>query len=325
MVWFAVILQFLIGIGLLTWGADRFISGSSSLAKHFGMPPLFIGMLLVGFGTSFPELVVSAVAAFAGNPGIAIGNAIGSNIANVGLVIGISALVAPIVIHSKLLAREFPILVAVSLIVGLLLLNGDLSRFDGLVLLILLVIYLLWMIQITRNKKLAKDAMIEEYAQEVLPKMSVKKSWLWWFFGLVFLFVASDLLVSSASAIARYLHISDFIIGLTIVAVGTSLPELAATVLSVVRKENDIAIGNVLGSNIFNLLAVLLMPALITPGRLPAHLLTRDYPIMLGFTVLLWLFAMLPKRKKNIGRFEALLLLLAFVLYLTYIAITTYH
>ncbi|MCB1827142.1 MAG: calcium/sodium antiporter [Coxiellaceae bacterium] len=317
MSWFHVILELLIGIGLLTWGADRFITACSSIAKHFGMPPLLIGMLLVGFGTSFPELVVSLIAALKGNSGIAIGNAIGSNIANIGLVVGVTALVAPIAIHSQLLKREFPILVAVSAVVGLLFWDNQITRLDGLLLIALLIAHLYWMIRVARSKKLSHDAMAEEYKKE-LPKMSLKKAWIWWLVGLVFLFAASELLVDSASTIARWMHISDFIIGLTIVAVGTSLPELAATVVSAWRGEHDIAIGNVVGSNIFNLLAVLPMPALIIPGHLPSHLLTRDFPVMMLLTVLLWLFAFFPIHKKNIGRLEAGALLLAFVAYMVY-------
>lgn len=318
MSWSHVILEFLIGCSLLAWGADRFITASSSLAKHFGMPSLLVGMLLVGFGTSFPELIVSTIAAIKGSPGIAIGNAIGSNIANVGLCVGVTALIVPIAIHSKLLKREFPILISVTLVVGLLFWNNVLSRMDGLILIALLIAHLFWMISAARSKRVTYDVMAEEYKKEIKPKMSIKKSWVWWLVGLVFLFIASELLVSSATAIAHWLKISDFVIGLTIVAIGTSLPELAATVVSAMRGEHDIAIGNVVGSNIFNLLAVLVMPALITPGPLPPHLLVRDFPIMLAFTVALWLFSIFPLHKKNIGRVEALVLLLGFVGYVVY-------
>lgn len=319
MSWLHVTLEFLIGCGLLAWGADRFICACSSLAKHFGMPTLLIGMLLVGFGTSFPEMVVSTIAAIKGNPGIAIGNAIGSNIANVGLVVGVTALIAPLSIHSRLIKREFPILVVVSLLVWFLISNYMLTRLDGIILLIVLLFYLLWMIRAGFNKKIEKDVITEEYKKELPPEMSLKKAWLWWFVGLFFLFLASDLLVSGASAIARWMHISELVIGLTIVAIGTSLPELAATIVSARRGEHDIAIGNVVGSNIFNLLAVLMMPALITPVPLPTHLLTRDYPIMFGFTLALWLFSIFPIKKLNINRIQAFVLLLAFLSYLIFL------
>ncbi len=318
MSWSHVILEFLIGCGLLAWGADRFITASASIAKHFGMPSLLVGMLLVGFGTSFPELIVSTIAAIKGSPGIAIGNAIGSNIANIGLCVGVTALIAPIAIHSKLLKREFPILIVVTLVVGLLFWNNVLSRMDGLILIALLIAHLFWMIRVARSKRVIHDAMTEEYKKEIKPTMSLKKTWVWWLVGLVFLFIASELLVSSATTIAHWLKISDFVIGLTIVAIGTSLPELAATVVSAMRGEHDIAIGNVVGSNIFNLLAVLVMPALITPGPLPPHLLTRDFPIMLAFTVALWLFSIFPLHKQNVGRVEAFILLLGFVGYVVY-------
>ena len=319
MPWLHTILEFLIGCGLLAWGADRFISACASIAKHFGMPTILIGMLLVGFGTSFPELVVSAIASFKNNPGIAIGNAVGSNIANVGLVVGVTALVVPLTIHSQLLKREFPILVGVTLLIWLLISNHFLSRLDGIILLVLLLIHLFWMIRTARNKKIEKDAMAKEYEQDLPPEMSLKKAWIWWFVGLVFLFIASDLLVSGASAIARWMHVSELVIGLTIVAIGTSLPELAATFVSARRGEHDIAIGNVVGSNIFNLLAVLTMPALITPGRLPTHLFSRDYPIMIGFTLALWLFSAFPVKKLSINRIEAFILLMGFVGYLVYL------
>ena len=320
--WIHIILEFLVGVGLLTWGADRFITASASIARHLNVPSIVIGMVLVGFGTSFPELVVSALASWHGNSGLAIGNALGSNIANIGLVVGITALIVPIRVQSSILRREFPILLFVSVLVGVLIFNGYLGRLDGLILLVALVIHLVWMIFIVpRRHRAKKDILVREYEKEIPPEMKLKHAVLWFLVGLILLFVASELVVNSATMGAKLLHISDLVIGLTVVAIGTSLPDLAATIMSAVRHEHDIAIGNVVGSNIFNLLAVLMMPAWFAPGKLPETVLTRDYPIVLGFTLVFWLFALVPFKKAKIGRLEAFILLLGFVGYLIYLGV----
>ncbi len=323
MSWVHIILEFLVGCGLLAWSADRFITASISIARNFNMSPLAIGMVLVGFGTSFPELIVSALASWQGNSGLAIGNAVGSNIANIGLVLGVAVLIVPISLHSRILKREFPILIIVSLLIGGLMLNHYLSRIDGLILLLVLAAHLYWMIIIApKRRRGVADPMAREYQSEMPPKMKFKKALIWWLIGLVILFVASELMVGSAMMIAKQLHISDLVIGLTIVAIGTSLPELAATVVSVLRQENDIAVGNIVGSNIFNILAVMAMPALLSPGRLPPHLLTRDYPLMLLFTFVFCLLPFIPPNKGRIGRSSGVVLLLGFVAYLVYLGVS---
>lgn len=323
MAWIHIVLEFLVGIGLLVWAADRFIIASGSIARNLGISPLVIGMVLVGFGTSFPELVVSAIAAWNGNASLAIGNAIGSNIANIGLVVGVTVLFVPISIHSRILKREFPILIFVSLIIGALMLNNFLSRMDGLILLLALGIQLYWTIFIApKRHRGAKDAMVREYESELPPKMKLKKAIVWWLIGLVLLFVASELVVSSATTMAKLLHMSNLVIGLTIVAIGTSLPELAATLVSALRRENDIAIGNIVGSNIFNMLAVMAMPALLAPGRLPPHVLTRDYPLMLLFTFIFWLIPFTPPHKGRITRSSGFVLLFGFIAYLVYLGMS---
>ncbi len=319
MLW--VILEFFMGCSLLIWGAHRFIHSCAAIAKRSGLSSLWIGLLLAGFGTSFPELVVSAIAAFKSNAGIAIGNVIGSNIANIGLCVGITALIAPIKIHSQLVKREFPILIIVSLIVGLLFWNQVLSRKDGFILIGLLIGYLSIMFVVVRNKTLEKNRTLVEYTQSWQLNLSLKKAWYFWCLSLVCLLFASEWLINSATSVAHWLHISDFTIGLTIVAVGTSLPELAITVMSVLKNESNIAMGSVIGSNIFNLLAVLSVPALIVPGVLPVSLFSRDYGLMLGMTLLLWLFAVFPTRKSTIGRLKALILLFIFVGYLVYLVL----
>lgn len=316
MSWFYLIVEFALGCIFLIWGANRFVAACVSLAKHFGVSVLTIGVLLVGFGTSFPELVVSTLASLKGNAGIAIGNVIGSNIANIGLCLGAAAFITPIAIHSKLIWREFPILLVVTFVLGVLFLSNTLTRLDGIILLVLLSIYLFWMFKVAREKNTERDRLIKEVSKEMPAEMSLWKSWTWWIIGLIILFVASEIIVSSASEMARGLNISEYVIGLTIVAIGTSLPELAASIASALRNEPEMAIGNVIGSNLFNSLAVLAMPALISPGPLPASLMSSDYLVMVAFTVVLWLFALISTRKRSIGRVEGGLLLLGFIAYL---------
>ena len=320
--WSLVIVQFVGGCGLLAFAADRFIVSSAIIARRLNMPTLLVGMLLVGFGTSFPEIVVSAIAAWHHTPQLAIGNAIGSNIINTSLVLGTAALIAPLVVHSRLLKREFPIMLAASVLVFILLANHTLSRLDGVILLIALFAHLFWMIYSASRAQGQGDAIEAEF-QEDLPKNGMR-TWVavvWWFTGLALLFVSSELLVSGAVAIAKWLQVSDLIIGLTIVAVGTSLPELAATVMSALRNEHDIALGNVIGSNIFNLLAVLAMPALIFPSKISASLTWRDYPVMVGFMLLMWVLAFFPRQSPKLGRLGGLILVLGFFVYLTWLVV----
>lgn len=322
MTWLVVSLEFIIGIALLTWSADRFIYASSQIAKNRGWPPLLVGMLLVGFGTSFPELVVSFLSALHDKPGISIGNAIGSNIANVGMCVGITAMITPVMLHSKLLKREFPIMMVASILVGLLLWNGYLSQLDGIILLAALIFYLYWMFFYLPRKEHREDALVTELEHEQ-PKgqISTGRAVVIWVLSLGLLVVASELIVKGAVTIAELLEINELIIGLTIVAIGTSLPELAVTVASACRREHDIAIGNVVGSNIFNLLAVLVMPALLSPTILSPSLLHRDYPLMLVFSGLFWALAYLPKRGQ-LGRGAGAFLFVAFVGYMIYLVLT---
>lgn len=316
-----VIFEFIIGCVLLGFGASRFIKSSAIIGRRLGMSSLMLGMLLVGFGTSLPEILVSVIAASRGNAELAIGNAIGSNIANCGVVVSIVALISPIAIHSRLLKREFPIMVVVTLVVGLLVWNGYLTRVDGSLLLAALVIYLIWLFFIIPKYDLAHDSLIDEFRHSEQRQPHIHATVLWWFFGLASLLIGSDLLVSGASKFASWLGISDLVIGLTIVAVGTALPELASSVVAAMNKEHDIAIGNVVGSNIFNLLAVLAMPALISPTKLSNAVRYRDYPIMLGFTLLLWLMAVIPCKKHRLGRLSGFVLLALYVGYIVLLVV----
>ncbi len=315
--WVKVILEFFVGCGLLAWGADRFIAASVSLSKKYQLSPLVIGMFLVGFGTSFPEIIVSIVASMHHKPELAMGNAVGSNIANIGLVLGVAALIMPLSIQSRLLKREFPLLLIISIVVGLLLMNGMLSRIEGIILLGLLAINLYWMFFIIPRDKTERDVMLQEAQTEATSKlMPIKKALFWWVAGLALLYLSSELIIMASSSIARWFKVSELVIGLSIVALGTSLPELAATISSVIKKEHDMAIGNIIGSNVFNLLAVLAMPALIAPGKVPARLIWLDYPVMLGFTLALWLFSLWPRAQRSIGRVKAVILLLGYVAFI---------
>ncbi len=311
------ILIVILGCGLLAWSADRFIVGAAATARHFHLSPLFIGMALVGFATSLPEMIVSATAAFNGNPVMGVGNAIGSNITNIGLVLGITAIVTPLTVRSKLLKREFPMLLGIMLLSLLLIVNGYLSKLDGLVLISGFVLLVIWLGFQARSARFRADPIASEYAAEMPREMPIWLSSVWMLIGLVLLLLSSKLLVFGAVFIAKHYGVSDLVIGLTIVAVGTSLPELAASVVSAIRGEHDIAIGNVLGSNMFNLLGVLAMPGLIMPTKIPSVALWRDYPIMFAFTLAFFIMAYGFRGKAGqINRIEGGCLLLGFIVYI---------
>lgn len=312
-----IVIELIFGAGFLAIGAERFIVGSAALARNFNVPSLLIGILLVGFGTSFPELVVSAIASAHGKASIAIGNVVGSNIANIGLVLGLAALIVPISIHSRLIKREIPILILISLIVGMLLWNHYLSRWDGVILLAILAFQITW---VSYSMMKQSDPIQKEISREALSPMSTRLAILWWFVGLGLLLGGSELLVDGAVKTAKILGISDLVIGLTIVTIGTSLPELAATVVGALKKEHDIAIGHVVGSNIFNTSAVLAMPALINPGTFPNSVTRRDFPIMLLFTIVLWFATFcIPGQKARLGRVVGAVFLLGYAGYLVYL------
>jgi len=302
-----------IGVALLIWGADLFVDGASSVAKNMRVPPMVIGLTIVSIGTSLPEMIVAAMAALDGNRDLGIGNAIGSNIANIGLVLGITALIIPLTVKSLTLRREMPVLFLVTALAFALMADGELSFNDGLILIVGLVMLLAWMTRIGMKDR--HDPLIEEFTDAIPDNLSMGKSVLFFIVGLVVLIVSSRMVVWGAVDIAHYLGVSDLIIGLTIVAIGTSLPELVAAVVSALKGEADLAIGNVIGSNMFNILAVLAMPALIHPGAFASEALMRDFPIMLGFTVALFVVSFGLKGGK-VTRFEGALLGSGFVAYL---------
>lgn len=283
-------LAILAGLALLTRSADRFVDGASGLALNLGVSPLIIGLTIVAFGTSAPEMLVSAMAAWQDNSGIAIGNAVGSNIANMTLVLGVAALIAPLTVHSQTLNREFPLMLGVMLAALALLWNGVLSRLDGSILLAGMVVLVFWTIHLARSAP-PDDPLETEFTAKLPETISVGATWWPLISGLILLLISSRLLVWGAVGIAQTFGVSDLVIGLTIVAVGTSLPELAASVAAVRKGEHDIAVGNVVGSNLFNILAVLGIAGVIGPGGFDASVLTRDFPLMIGLAIVLYIMA----------------------------------
>lgn len=306
------------------WSAERFVLGGSALARNLGVSPLVIGMVVMGFGTSLPEMLVSGIAASNGNPALGIGNAIGSNIANIGLVLGITALIVPLTVASGTLKREYPVLFAVMLLAGVLLWDGDLSRMDGIILFSGFFLVMGWMVwQGMNSRKDGEDPLVVELETEIPTDMSTGVAVMWGLFGLVILIASSRLLVWGAVEVAQSFGVSDLIIGLTIVAIGTSLPELAASVMSALKGEDDMAVGNVLGSNMFNLLAVLALPGLILPSTLDAAVMQRDFPIMIGLTIALFAMAYGFRGPGRINRIEGALLLIAFIAYMAWLGRTS--
>lgn len=302
------------GLVVLVWSADRFVAGAASIARNLGISPLLVGLTIVGFGTSAPEMVVAGFAAAQGNPGLALGNAVGSNITNIALVLGATAMAQVLIVRSGLIKREMPVLFVVQLLVLGILLDGELSRLDGILLFGSLIGIMTWisMATLQADKNDPVTAEIEEELPETLPATA---AWLWFAVGLILLLLSSRLLVWGAVDIAQSFGVSDLIIGLTIVAIGTSLPELAASITSALKNEADLAIGNVIGSNLFNVLGVIAIPALIIPHSLPEGLLIRDYPIMIALTALLFFMALGFKGQGKITRLEGGVLLGCFVAY----------
>ena len=311
------ILAIIGGFALLTWSADRFVVGASAIAYILKVSPLIIGLTIVGLGTSAPEMLVSAVASWQGNAGLAVGNALGSNIINTGLILGLTAMIIPLNVHSSIIRRELPVLLLVMMIALLLLLDGTLGRLDGTLLLTGMAVVLLWVIRVGLTPQTPEDPMGGEFADEIPTDMGMGRAVFWLIVGGLCLLGSSRLLVWGAVSIAESMGISDLVIGLTIVALGTSLPELAASVMSAIKNEHDIALGNVIGSNIFNLLAVLGLPGLINPGPVDTEVLSRDYPVMVGLTVALFVMAYGFRGPGRINRVEGTLLVVGFCAYQT--------
>jgi cation:H+ antiporter len=319
-----------VGLVLLVWSADRFVDGAVGVARFFGMSTFLIGMVIVGFGTSAPEMVVSILSALNDTPQLALGNAYGSNIANIALILGVTALIIPVVVQKQAMSRDIPILIAMTALTVILLMDGNVSRMDGIIVLASFVAIMTFNIlsELRQKHKRKKSAdKNEELESESNEKVSIVKSSLLLLVGLVLLIVSSRMLVWGAVNVAQALGVSDLLIGLTIVAVGTSLPELASSIAAARRGENDLAVGNVIGSNIFNTLVVVGLASVIAPIQAAdPEVMSRDVPIMSALTLLLFLMC-IPFKKKNgkrvsgFGRIGGAFFLSLYIAYLVLLGI----
>jgi cation:H+ antiporter len=303
----------LLGLVFLVWSADKFVIGAAATARHLGMSPLLVGLTIVSIGTSAPEMFVSAMASLDGAGNLAIGNAIGSNIANIALVLGITALVAPIPLQRGLLKKELPLLMLISLLAGVVLMDLTLDLIDALILIAALIFALYLMFQ--QSSDSGESVMDSDEAEEI-ENTPTAKAVFWLVAGLLILMASSKALVWGATGIASAMGVSDLIIGLTIVAIGTSLPELAASVTSALKGHHDIAIGNVIGSNIFNLLAVMPIPGILAVTAVDSMALYRDYAVMMGLTVALILLFIINYRTGILGRISGTLLTTSYAAYM---------
>ncbi len=312
------ILAIILGFVALIWSADRFIAGAASIANQLGMSKLLIGLTIVAFGTSAPEILVSLFAALEDSANLAVGNALGSNIANVGLVLGVTALMAAIPVKSSLIKSELPILMGVTIIAGYTLYDLRISLIDSLILLACLACFIFYLLNHQKNSEKTHDSLADQEEDEVehFIGLSTSKAWLNLVFGLAILLISANVLVWGAKSVASALGVSELIIGLTVVAIGTSLPELAASVASALRGHHEIAFGNIIGSNIFNLVVVMAMPGLVGAPALDAEVFSRDYVAMVLISSL-WVIMMglAVLRKKSFSRFSGGLLLLSYGLY----------
>ncbi|CAM4129039.1 MULTISPECIES: calcium/sodium antiporter [Shewanella] len=302
------------GLGALVWSADKFVFGAAAFARNLGLPPMLIGLTIVAMGSSAPEMFVAATASLEGMTDTAIGNVLGSNVANITLILGITALLGAISVSSQTLKREIPMMLGATALAGYFLYDGQLTRIEGLVLLVLffaLMGYLIW--HAIANKE--KDPLIDEAESEVPKDVPTPKAILWLVIGLVLLPLSADWMVQGAVGIAKAFHMSDLVIGLTIIAVGTSLPELAACVAGVLKKEDDLAIGNVVGSNLFNILAVLALPALIAPGAVDAAASSRDFYMVMATSVALAILILLTGKARQLRPWHGGVLLATFIAY----------
>lgn len=310
------LLLLILGFIALVWSADRFLSGAAATATNMGVSKMLIGLTVVSIGTSAPEILVAMFAAIEGNPLLAVGNAIGSNIANIGLVLGITALVAPLPFSQPVRKAELPWLLGATFLAIGLMFDRQLEFFDGILLLgaLSLILYMLMRGQSAESQELSSTMQDE---LDELPDMTSWQAGAWLIVGLIILLASAQVLVYAATEIAVALGVSEMIIGLTIVAVGTSLPELAATIGSAVKGHPDIAIGNVVGSNILNILAVLSVPALFGTTTIDFAALWRDCGMMLALTLMLALFAYGINSRPVITRFEGAVMLMAWIGYNT--------
>jgi len=308
----------IVGLALLFWSADKFVDGATSIAMHLGVSTMIIGITIVGFGTSAPEILISVIAVIEDTPDIAIGNALGSNIANIGLILGVTALITPLPIAKRVLRHEFPLLLFATAVMTWCLLDGALDIIDGLLLIVLLCLIMWYLVKLHRQFPGA-DWGESELSKVETENMSFLVASGWVLIGLIILVSSSKLLVWGATEVAHAFGISELIIGLTIVALGTSLPELAASIASIKKGEPDLAIGNVIGSNLFNSLAVIGIPAVITSFNIDRFAVTRDLPVVIIITLLLYGLSRFPAASQGLTRLKGIWLLAGFVIYQLYL------
>tara|TARA_Y100000389_G_scaffold187662_1_gene209339 strand:- start:16985 stop:17962 length:978 start_codon:yes stop_codon:yes gene_type:complete len=301
------------GLALLIWGSDRFVRGASALARNFGITPLLIGLTIVAFATSAPEILVSIISASQNEPGLAFGNALGSNIINIGLILGLTAAIRPIPLESTL-NRKMQILLAISSFIILLFLDANVSRIDGVIMLLSLSIILFWFVKIETQASLSNPIKIN-YEEEIPKNLTMTSTFFKLVIGLLALFLGADWLVDGAIGIARSLAVSEIVIGITIVALGTSLPELSISIVSAIKGEYGLAIGNIVGSNIFNLLAVIGIAAVINPSDIDYSVLSFHFLIMILFTIALFVMTYKFNNQTSLSRLKGVLLVFAFTVY----------
>ena len=315
------IVAVIVGLAVLVWSADRFVDGSAAVARHLGMSPLIIGMVIIGFGTSAPEMVVSALASLDGSPALALGNAYGSNITNIALVLGLTAVLAPITVQSGVIKREMPVLILITLFSAVLLWDFNISELEAWLLLAIFAVYMGWSMYLGAKGK--EDTLAADFTQEIdSHPMAMKPAIIWLIIGLVLLVLSSRALVWGAVNISQALGVSDLVIGLTVVAIGTSLPELASAIAAVRKNEHDLALGNVIGSNMFNTLAVVGIAGAIHPVSLEPLVLYRDWVAMAALTLLLLLFSLRINRIGRINRIHGISFLAMYVAYCIYLVST---
>ncbi|AVH27846.1 calcium/sodium antiporter [Vibrio diabolicus] len=307
----------IVGLVLLVWSADKLVFGSAAIARNVGISPLVIGMTILAMGSSAPEMMVSATAAWDGKTDTAVGNVLGSNIANIALILGITALIKPLSISSAVIRRELPLMIAVTVLAGILLWNSHLGFYEGVLLFVLFGAFLFAMLQISRKEQKSGDVFLDDQESEIPEGVSNPKAIMWVVIGLILLPLAASMLVDNAVIIAKFFGMSDLVIGLTIIAIGTSLPELAASLAGVLKGEDDMAVGNIIGSNVFNILAVMGIPGIINPSVLSEYAMGRDFWVMLGVSLLL--VAMCLGKSRSINRIEGAILFACFLGYQVYL------
>jgi cation:H+ antiporter len=308
----AYALLFIGGVGVLYFGAEWLVRGTATLASELGVSPIVLGLTVVALGTSAPELVVALVANFGGAPDVAVGNVLGSNLANLGLILGISALVSPMRVSARVVTREVPVMLLLTAVLLPLIWDLEISRLEGLFLLTLLAAYLTFVFQAVKDEDEEVLAEFEQFAEETTEPEGKGLGWDFFliFAGVLSLIVGAMAIVESATEIAELLGISPLVIGVTVVAVGTSLPELATSIVAAFRQEADIAVGNVIGSNVFNLAAILGITATASPIAVNPRVLEVHFPAVMILSVML---VPLVRSDLEIQRYEGVILLVTYV------------